>query len=106
MEDLFSEHGTVEELLFDDEFIGHMSDEARQYGKHKVTMREIRQVHSNAPAYFLNGEGRRAPLIMLGPTDSGRMLVVPLEPTHMHGLWHPVTAFEANRHHVRRYEER
>ena len=83
-----------------------MAEEPRRYDKHSVAAKEIRQVHARAPRYFENeGEGRRAPIIMVGPTDSGRMIVAPIEPTHTIGVWRPVTAFEANTHHIDRYEE-
>lgn len=80
-----------------------MAEEQRQYGKHSVAAKEVRQVHAGAPDYFEN-EGR-APIIMVGLTDSDRMIVVPIEPTHTKGVWRPVTAFEANAHHRDRYYE-
>ncbi len=83
-----------------------MASEMRQYGKHFVSPKEIRQAHAGAPKYFENeGEGRGAPIIMVGPTNSGRIVVVPIEPTHTKGVWRPITAFEANAHHRERYEE-
>lgn len=42
---------------------------------------------------------------MVGPTRAGRFLCVPIEPTGKCGVWRPVTAFTANAHHVKRYEE-
>ena len=100
-------YGRVEELHIDEEFTSHMAKERRQYGKHSVTEKEIRQVHAGAPEYFENeGEGKRAPTIMVGPTDSDRIIVVPIEPTHTIGVWRTVTAFEANAHHRDRYEEK
>ena len=85
-----------------------MADELRQYGKHSVAAKEVRQAHAGAPDSFENeGEGRRAPIIMVGPTDSDRMIVVPIEPTHIRCVWRPVTAFEANTHdRDRHYEEK
>ena len=48
-----------------------MAEERRQYGKHFVSAKEIRQAHAGAPEYFENeGEARRAPIVMVGPTDS------------------------------------
>ena len=64
-------------------------------------------MHAVAPEYFENeGENRRAPIIMVGPTEVGRIVCVPIEPTHTRGLWHPVTAFEANIRDKERYEVR
>lgn len=83
-----------------------MADIARQYRKHIVSAREVEEVHSTAPEYFKNeGEEKRAPVIMVGPTVSGRVLVVPMEPTHRTGVWHLVTAFEANTHHKAKYNK-
>lgn len=106
LEELFALYGYVEELHFDEEFADHMASESRQYGKHSVSQKEIRQTHAWAPKYFKNeGTGKRAPVIMVGPEYSGRMIVVAIEPTHTTGMWHPVTAFEANAHHRESYEE-
>jgi hypothetical protein len=107
IETLFDVYGSVEELDIDEEFINHMANEARQYSKHVVSVREIREAHAETPKYFENaGENLRAPVVLVGPTNSGRMVVVPIEPTHIMGVWHPVTAFEANAHHIERYKER
>ena len=106
IEDVFALHGAVEELHIDEEFATHMAEELRRHDKHSVAPKEIRQVHARTPRYFENkGEGRTAPIIMVGPTDSGRMIAVPIEPTHTIGVWRPVTAFEANAHHRDRYYE-
>ena len=84
-----------------------MASNLRQYSKHFVSLKEIRQVHVGASKYFENeGEGRSAPIIMVGPTDSGRIIVVPIQPMHTKGTWRPITAFEANAHHRERYEEK
>ena len=65
------------------------------------------EVHQNEPEYFDNvGEDRRASVIMIGMTNSGRTVSVPIEPTNKKETWRPVTAFESNSHHRRRYLER
>lgn len=96
-------HGPVEALYFDEALEQHLQE--YDYEKHRVTLSEIGEVLQSAPRFFENRIGRRAPLIMVGPTKSGRLLVVPVEPTHVAGLWYPVTAFEANTHDRERYEE-
>lgn len=107
MQEQFLKYGRVEELLIDEVFDAHMAEEERQYDKHDVSGEELRQVHTRDPEYFENvGEGHRASIIMVGPTNNDRMLAVPLEPTHDRGVWHPVTAFEANAHHRKSYEDR
>ena len=107
LDDIFESHGRVEELDIDEEFAIHMADPRRQHYKHLVSEKEVRQVHAVAPEYFENeGENRRTPIIMVGPTETGRIVCVPIEPTHARGLWYPVTAFEANTHDKERYEAR
>jgi hypothetical protein len=107
LENLLLVHGAVEELDFDDDFAEHMADVRRQFQKHAVSEREIREVHVGEPEYFQNrAERGRAPVIMLGPTKAGRMVAVPVEPTHRNGVWRPVTAFEANAHDRERYKEK
>ena len=105
-EDLFDTYGRVEELEFDDEFAEHMAAASRDYTKHRVSQPEVREVWKGIPAYIENvGEQRSESVIMLGPTRTGRILVVPLQPTRHRGVWRPVTAYEANAHHRKRYRE-
>ena len=106
LDELFGAYGRVEELDFDDAFAGHMAEEQRSYEKHRVSEQEIREVLAEVPGFFENIGEQRAPIIMLGPTRAGRIIVAPLEPTHRWGTWRPVTAFEANAHHRQRYAER
>ena len=107
LESLFDKHGPVLRLVFDEEFDEHMADPARDYRKHRVTVAELQEVLEGAPLFAENPTPtRRAPVIMVGPTDAGRLIVAPLEPTHESGLWRPVTAFEANAHQRLTYEQR
>ena len=105
-EDLIRAFGRIEELEFDDAFTEHMASSERDYAKHRVSEQEIREAWFGNPAYVENvGRRRGESIIMLGRTHSGRILVVPLQPTHRWGVWRPVTAFEANAHHKERYLE-
>ncbi len=99
---LFKQFGYVQELEFDDAFKAHLRRRA-SYEKHRVSIREINEVLLGIPAYFVNALSGRAPLIMVGPTLRNRFLCVPIEPTERRGIWRPVTAFEANKHHIERY---
>jgi hypothetical protein len=74
-----------------------------EMARHGVTPREVRQVLNNAPRFFRNKRGHRATHIMIGPTDGGRMLTVPLTPTSIRGEWRPATAFDAGRGDRARY---
>ena len=83
-----------------------MAEQRRQYAKHSVSAKEIRHAHAAAPEYFVNeGEGRTAPIVMVGQTESGRIIVVPIEPTHTRCVWRSVSAFQANAHDRDRYYE-
>ena len=70
---------------------------------HDVSFSEILGVFRIGPKYFENLRGRRAPVVMVGPSIGNRMLCVPIEPTGKAGVWRPVTAYPANAHHVERY---
>lgn len=104
VEALVARHGAVEGLQFDEELVQHLAERAT-YAKHRVTLAEIADVHSGRPRFFENAGAGRAPLIMVGRTVAGRWLCVPIEPAGRTGLWRPVTAFQANRHHIQRYSE-
>ena len=105
LSELFQVAGSVEALELDDTLADHLRQRGT-YEKHRVRLAEVIQVLARAPCFFENvGAARTAPVIMVGPTDSGRMLVIPIEPTSHHGVWRPVTAFEANSHHIKRYTE-
>lgn len=85
----------VRELAFD------AVNEAK-FAAHGVTIIDILDVLDLEPRFFMNRRGRRASHVMLGPTGSGRVLVVPIE-DWSRGVWRPVTAFEANTWQIRRY---
>jgi hypothetical protein len=80
VEQFFQEHGEVAELEIDEEFLLHLRDRST-YDKHRVSAAEVVEVHALEPRYFTNLSGRRAPIIMIGPTSRKRFLCVPIEPT-------------------------
>ena len=104
LEALLGQNGTVDELELSEELDLHLRERGITE-KHIVSFSEILEAFSGNPGYFLNlvGPGRRAPLVKVGPTQSGRILCVPIEPTGRWGIWRPVTAFTANTHHIERY---
>lgn len=105
IEELFSKHGEPQELELTDEFLDHLAERS-VYGKHHVSASEVVEAHETAPQYFENeGETRRAPVALVGPTAAGRMLTVPIEPSGRRGAWRPVSAYESNQHHVERYTQ-
>lgn len=82
-------------LMFDEE------NEAK-FTQHRVTPGEVQQVLDRSPRFFSNTPARRAPVVMMGPTIHGRLLVIPLEAAG-DGIWRPVTAFEPTPAQVARY---
>lgn len=98
IEDIFADNGPVEELQLDEELEQHLMEHG-----HDVNFSEILGVLEIGPKYFENLPGRRAPVVMVGPSIGDRILCVPIEPTGMAGVWRPVTAYPANAHHVERY---
>lgn len=105
LQDLFATHGTVDELELDDALWEHLLERGT-YAKHEDALSEILQAFAGSPRFSLNASPTgRVPLIMLGPCVNGRLLRVPIEPTGKRGIWRPVTAFEANAHHRRRFNE-
>ena len=85
----------VRELVFD------AINEAK-FADHRVAIIDVLDVLDLEPRFFVNRRARRASHVMVGPTYSGRLLVVPIEEWGR-GIWRPVTAFEANAWQVRRY---
>lgn len=71
---------------------------------HGVTAREVLQVLDEAPRFFPNKRGHRAPLVMVGPTYGGRFLTVPLAPTDEPTIWRPATAWDASPGERARYD--
>jgi hypothetical protein len=80
-------------------------DNEAKFGVHRVTPAEVQQVLDRSPRFFENAAGRRARVVMLGPTAHGRLLVVPLEQVG-DGIWRPVTAFEPTGAQAARYRSR
>jgi len=70
--------------------------------QHRISLEETLEVLDGEPRFFVNRRGRRASHVMVGPTASGRLLVVPIEDWGR-AVWRPVTAFEANSGQIMRY---
>jgi hypothetical protein len=85
----------VRELVFDAVNEAKIAD-------HGATISDVLDVLDREPRFFVNRRARRASHVMVGPTQSGRVLVVPIEDWGR-GVWRPVTAFEANGWQARRY---
>lgn len=81
-------------------------DEANEaeMARHGVTPREVRQVLLDDPRFFQNRRGHAATRIMIGRTDGGRLLTVPIAQTALPGVWRPATAWLASEGERTRYE--
>jgi len=76
-----------------------------EVARHRITPEEVEQVMHNDPAFFKNKRGRAASIVMIGPTNGGRCLFVPLARTRTSYLWRPVTAFDAEPEDHERYRQ-
>ncbi len=105
LNDILSSNGPVEVLELDGAFQQHLQVRGT-YDKHRVSLPEIDQVFQLSPKLLVNSSpDGRAPVVMVGPTETGRFLCIPIEPTDKWGVWRPITAFEANAHHREKYRE-
>lgn len=70
----------------------YISDEKAEYiqRRHGVSRDDVWAVFINEPRYFVDERQRFA---MIGPTASGRFLVVGIMPEGEDGLWRLITAY-------------
>ena len=66
---------------------------AEETARHGVTEREVLQVLDNRYVTKRNRRGHKATHILIGRTNGGRCLAIPVEPTHEQGVWRPATAW-------------
>jgi hypothetical protein len=88
----------VAALVFDD-------DNEAKLARHQGSPAEVQQVFGKWPKYYVNKVDARASHVMVGPTRTGRMLVVPIESLGIDDLWRPVTGFEASPSQISRYRK-
>lgn len=79
---------------------------AWEMGRHGVTEDEIKQLPWNRNVAFRNPRGESDSLLLIGETDGGRLLTVPLAPTDDPTTWRPATAFDASPHHRALFDRR
>lgn len=82
----------VRRLIWDAWNVAHI-------GRHEVTPEEVEEVCHGEPLARLSYRNR---IILIGPTDAGRMVAVVLEPVGRSG-YYPVTARPASRKERRLY---
>ena len=76
----------ISALLIDD-------DNDRKFGLHGVSSSEVLQVVGNTYVVRRNRRGHRARYQVIGLTDGGSCITIPIEPTHVNDVWRPVTAW-------------
>ena len=78
-------------LIFDE---ANIAETAR----HGVAPWEVQQLVANWHLTALNPRGEEGSILLIGETDGGRLLTVPLAPTDDPTTWRPATAFDASPH--------
>jgi hypothetical protein len=66
--------------------------------RHGVLAAEVMQVIANRHVSAPNPRGEWGSILLIGETDGGRVLTIPLAPTDDPTTWRPATAFDASRH--------
>ena len=89
----------VAELHFDDE------KNVEEIAAHGITTDQVAAVLEGNPRFRRNKRGHAATHKMIGPDNSGIMLTVPIMPTHIYGLWQPVTAWPSTREEITRWRQ-
>jgi hypothetical protein len=89
----------VAELIFDDH-------NEREMARHGVVRWDVEQLTWNRCVFHSNWRGEPGSVLMIGETNGGRLLTVPLAPTDDPTTWRPATAFDASRHHRALFDRR
>jgi hypothetical protein len=89
----------IADLIFDDH-------NEREMARHGVVRYEVEQLMSNRNRVLRNPRGEAGSILLVGETDGGRLLTVPLAPTDDPTTWRPATAFDAGRHHRTLFDRR
>lgn len=89
----------VADLIFDEH-------NEREMARHGVVSDEVEQLAWNRNLVMRNPNGERRSVLLVGETDGGRLLSVPLAPTDDPTTWRPATAFDSGRHHRTLFDKR
>jgi hypothetical protein len=89
----------VTDLIFDEHNEAEMA-------RHGVVRYDVGQIKWNRNLVLRNPRGEAGSVLLLGETDGGRLLTVPLAPTDEPTTWRPATAFDAGRHHRTLFDRR
>jgi hypothetical protein len=81
----------VSALILDEHNLAEMA-------RHGVSGAEVVQLIANRHITGPNRRGEPGSIVLIGETDGGRVLTVPLAPTDEPATWRAATAFDASRH--------
>lgn len=81
-------------------------DNLAETARHGVSAAEIVQVIANRHITAPNPRGEPGGVLLIGETDGGRVLTIPLAPTNDPTTWRPATAFDASRHQQTNFRSR
>ena len=84
-------------VLFDQHNLAEMA-------RHHISKAEADQLILNRYIVVQNPRGRSDSIMLIGETNGGRLVTMPLTPLDDHGLWRPATAFDASRHQRRLFQ--
>src|SRR5215217_7210745 len=77
-----------------------------EMARHGVLRSEVDQILWNRNVVLRNPNGAAGTVLLVGETNGGRLLTVPLAPTDDPTTWRPATAFDAGRHHRALFDRR
>jgi len=77
-----------------------------EMARHGVVRHEVDQIVWNRHVISANPRGELGGVLLIGETDGGRLLAVPLAPTDDPTTWRPATAFDASRYHRSLFDRR
>jgi uncharacterized DUF497 family protein len=86
---------SITRLIWDEGTVAHIA-------RHAVTPDEVEQV---CRGEHLVRQGHSGRLLVIGPTEAGRILAVVIDPEPTPGHYYPVTARPADRQERRRYAQ-
>lgn len=89
----------VADLITDEHNVAEMA-------RHGVTHREVGQLIWNRSVISESPRGEAGSVLLIGETNGGRLLTVPLAPTDDPTTWRPATAYDASRHHRALFDRR
>jgi hypothetical protein len=69
-----------------------------EIARHGVFAAEVVQVIANHHITAPNPRGEEGSILLIGESDGGRLLTIPLAPSDDPTTWRPATAFDSSRH--------